>query len=86
MRNNSTLVILLLTSAPAGLSLNDSARAGSVKAKTNREYNDQLFNGSDLTNRVFYPRDASVDPAEIFSVREGKEIEFRNGYLTKLQK
>ncbi len=86
MRNNSTFVILLLTLAPTGLSLNASAQPGSVKAKTNKEYEDQLFNGSHFTNWVFYLRDASVDPAEIFSVSEGKEIDFRNVYLTKLQK
>jgi hypothetical protein len=71
MRNNSTSVILLLTLVLTGVSLNTSAQPGSVKAKTNEEYKDQLFNDIDLNNWTFYLSDASVNPAEVFSSRDG---------------
>jgi len=71
MRNNSTYVILLLTLALTGVSLNASAQPGSVKAKTNKEYKDQLFNGIDLNNWTFYLSDVSMNPAEVFSSRDG---------------
>jgi len=71
MKNKSVSTIILVTLALTGLSLTSSAQPGSVKAKTNKEYKEQLFNGSDLTNWIFCLRDASVDPAQVFSARDG---------------
>ena len=71
MKNKSVSTLILVALALTGLSLTSSAQPGSVKAKTNKEYKEQLFNGSDLTNWIFCLRDASVDPAQVFSARDG---------------
>jgi len=55
----------------AGSALISSAQPTAVKAKKTGDQKIQLFNGKDLNNWAFNLKDASVDPATVFTVRDG---------------
>ncbi len=73
MKNKlSTLLLLILiifTGASTDAMGQKDKSAKSAKGKKNTEI--RLFNGKDLSNWVFYLRDPSVDPARVFTVRDG---------------
>ncbi len=72
MKKFSALISIVIIFVLSGISLTTVyAQQGSVKAKSGNVNKDQLFNGSDLTNWSFHLKDASVDPSEVFSVRDG---------------
>ncbi len=77
MKNKlSTLLLLILiivtgTSFEAtGQKSRNNEKAGK-SARSNKSAEIKLFNGNDLSNWVFYLRDPSVDPASVFTVRNG---------------
>lgn len=64
------LLLLFLT----GVSVTLSAQSKPKKVKNQKKAKTetvQLFNGKDLNNWVFQLKDPSVDPAKVFSVRNG---------------
>jgi hypothetical protein len=71
MKMRSIKLIALLITA---LIIIPAASFGQGKGKTakeNKTQNIQLFNGKNLKNWEFYLRDASVDPAKVFTVQNG---------------
>jgi hypothetical protein len=77
MRNKTlnfiAVILLLITTASSGILA--QTRQKSLKSQKPRRTpnieNIQLFNGKDLSGWVFYLKDKSVDPAEVFTVRDG---------------
>ena len=67
------LTLIILTGASDGIC--GQSRQKNVKSQKNRRNekvtNIQLFNGKDLSNWVFKLKDPSVDPASVFSVKDG---------------
>ncbi len=61
------LLVFILTSAVV------SAQSGSKKGKKVKTNKDriELFNGKNLNNWVFHLKDPSVDPATVFTVKDG---------------
>ncbi len=69
MKNKLSTLLLLILISFTGASTDAMGQAKSSKGKKNTEV--RLFNGKDLSNWVFYLRDPSVDPARVFTVRDG---------------
>ena len=77
MRNKLSTLILFILIIITGTSFDatgqkarkDDKAARSVKSKKSAEI--ILFNGNDLSNWVFCLRDPAVDPASVFTVRNG---------------
>ena len=65
----ATVIILLLT-ATGNLTAQSRSKKGKEK-KSDKSEKVQLFNGKDLSNWVFYLKDQSVDPANVFTVKDG---------------
>jgi hypothetical protein len=65
----ATVIIILLT-ATGNLTAQSKSKKGKDK-KAPKSENVQLFNGKDLSNWVFFLKDQSVDPANVFSVKDG---------------
>ena len=70
MKTRNTLITVLLALIISGLTFTASSQPQAVKAKSKGK-KIQLFNGKDLSNWAFHLRDASVDPATVFTVRDG---------------
>jgi hypothetical protein len=58
------LLIIILLASP-------NVSSGQPKAKNTKRGNIQLFNGKDLNNWVFQLKDPAVDPATVFTVKNG---------------
>jgi len=77
MKNRLSTLLLLILIIVTGASFDATGQkapkkdktAKSAKSKKNTEV--KLFNGKDLSNWVFYLRDPAVDPATVFTVRNG---------------
>ena len=65
----ATVVIILLT-ATGSITAQSKSKKGKDK-KANKSEKVQLFNGKDLSNWSFYLKDQSVDPANVFTVKDG---------------
>ena len=59
----SIAIITILLSANSNITI--------AQTKTKEAGNIQLFNGKDLNNWVFYLKDKTVDPASVFTIRNG---------------
>jgi hypothetical protein len=70
MKIRNTLITALLALVISGLTLTAFSQPKAVKAKTKGK-KIELFNGKDLSNWAFHLRDASVDPATVFTVQNG---------------
>jgi hypothetical protein len=66
IRIAAILIIMLLVAPAAAL-----AQAKDKKTKKAKKGTIQLFNGKDLNNWVFKLRDPSVDPATVFTAKDG---------------
>lgn len=63
------ITVILLT---ANIALSARSESKNVKAKKDRKSEKvQLFNGNDLSNWTFFLKDQSVDPKNVFSVKDG---------------
>jgi hypothetical protein len=71
MKIRQLSVSIILVCIITGIASLASAQPTSVKAKKIKGQKIQLFNGKDLSNWVFFLKDHSVDPASVFSVRDG---------------
>ncbi len=71
MKSKSVSVIISITLLLAIVPLTSCNQSKSVKEESNKTDIVYLFNSTDLTNWVFHLKDASVDPAEVFSVSNG---------------
>jgi len=65
----ATVIIILLT-ATGNTTAQSKSKKGKDK-KADKSEKVQLFNGKDLSNWVFYLKDQSVDPANVFTVKDG---------------
>jgi hypothetical protein len=63
-----SLALIVLLALPHELKAND---ARTEKNKKSEKETIRLFNGKDLSNWVFFLKDNSVDPATVFSVKDG---------------
>lgn len=64
------LVLFMISSVSAARTWQKTAKVNkTVKSKKNEEI--RLFNGKDLSNWVFYLKDASADPLKVFTVYDG---------------
>lgn len=70
MKTRNTLIPVLMALVISGLTLTAFAQPQAVKAKSKGK-KIELFNGKDLSNWAFKLKDASVDPATVFTVRNG---------------
>jgi len=70
MKSRNVLLPALLTLLISGLTLTASSQPRTVKAKISGK-KIMLFNGKDITNWYFHLKDASVDPASVFTVQNG---------------
>lgn len=77
MKNKLSTLLLLILIIVTGASFDatgqksrNNEKAGK-SARSNKSAEIKLFNGNDLSNWVFYLRDPSVDPASVFTVRNG---------------
>lgn len=72
MKNFTYFITSVFTVLLSVISLTTlQAQPGSVKSKTGMAGRIELFNGTDLTNWTFHLKDATVDPAAVFTVNEG---------------
>jgi len=72
MRTIKLAVILIITVLLIPCSASAQAKSGKSKApKKQKTENIYLFNGKNLKNWVFHLKDPSVDPASVFTVKNG---------------
>jgi hypothetical protein len=62
--------IIILVTATGNMTAQSKSKKGKDK-KADKSEKVQLFNGRDLSNWVFFLKDQSVDPANVFSVKDG---------------
>jgi Domain of Unknown Function (DUF1080) len=66
----ATLLIFILLAIP-GITIAQEKTKKSKKYKSIKSEKIQLFNGVDLSNWVLKLKDASIDPAKVFAVKQG---------------
>ncbi len=66
----ASILIIILLSIPV-FALAQSKANESKNEETQKNEIIRLFNGNDLSNWVFYLKDASIDPATVFTVKNG---------------
>jgi hypothetical protein len=71
MKTRSIKLIALLITALIIIPATAYGQGKSKTAKVNKTQKTELFNGKNLKNWEFYLRDASVDPAKVFTVQNG---------------
>ncbi len=69
IRTAATLIIATLISTSLSFSQGKAQKSKAPKEKGSQTI--ELFNGKDLKGWVFYLKDASVDPATVFTVQNG---------------
>ena len=67
----SAALLILLLFAISGIATSQAKEKKHKGTKEPKAESVSLFNGKDLGNWVFYLKDKSVDPASVFSVRDG---------------
>lgn len=70
MKTGKTLYTILIVLIISGITLTSYSQPRAVKEKTKGK-KILLFNGKDLSNWEFHLRDASVDPASVFTIQNG---------------